>query len=322
MNELSQKIPEISIVVPLYCKEMNIEAFLSAIHEVIKPLHEQFEIILVDDGSHDNTWTVIEKASFNYPMLRAIKLSRNFGKEAAISTGLELSIGKAVIVMDGDFQHPPYLIPEMICIWREQGVDVVEAVKQERGKESWWQKVGAKIFYSIFNRLTGYALHNASDYKLIDRRVVAVWLKMGERNLFFRGMISWLGFKQVRITFVVAERFIGKSRWSIFRLFRLAVTAITSFSSLPLHIVTFLGILFFLFSFVLGFQTVYLKITGKAVSGFATVILLLLIIGSLLMISLGIVGEYIARIYHEIKRRPRYIIDRSIDNRIDDLKNR
>jgi glycosyltransferase involved in cell wall biosynthesis len=215
--------------------------------------------------------------------------------------------------MDGDGQHPPSLLPLLIEKWRTSGADIVEAVKRRRGPESLASKFGALTFYVILNKLSGFDLKGASDFKLIDRRVLDTWLAMRERNVFFRGMTAWMGFKVVRIPFEVAARRAGKSGWSYFRRAKLALIGITTFSSFPLHFVTFVGVIFFIFAIGLGIQTLYLKLAGRAFTGFATVILLELIIGSLLMISLGIIGEYLARIYEEVKGRPRYIVSESIE---------
>lgn len=313
MNKLRPN-PVISVVIPLYCEGGHLKESLSIIIHTLDSLNESYELILIDDGSTDNTWAILEEESQKYPMLRALKLSRNFGKESALCAGLEMARGSAVIVMDGDLQHPPELIPEMLRLWRESKADVIESVKKDRGREKLTSKIGSKLFYTILNVLSGYDLRGASDYKLMDRKVVDAWLRMGERNLFFRGMSAWLGFNRIKVPFEVPERIGGQSGWSFFRLLKLAITAVTAFSSLPLHFVTISGGVFLLFALILGGQTLVLKFTGRAVSGFTTIILLLLIIGSLLMISLGIIGEYIARIYEEVKGRPRYVIAEKIDS--------
>jgi glycosyltransferase involved in cell wall biosynthesis len=191
----------------------------------------------------------------------------------------------------------------------------VEAVKKYRGRESFINKIGSKLFYLILNKTSGFDLAGMTDFKLMDRRVVDEWRKMDERTIFFRGMNAWLGFKRMQIPFVVSERVGGQSRWTIFSLVRLALNSVTAFSSLPLYFISFLGICFFVFALFLGGQSLILKVTGKAVTGFTTVNLLLLIIGSALMIGLGIIGEYIARIYEEVKRRPRYIIAQTSDKK-------
>lgn len=314
MNNSLINQPLLSIIIPLYCEEAHIEKIISEIQKIMNTVNESYELILVDDGSTDNTWDVIKQEADKFPNLRAFQFSRNFGKESAISAGIEMARGNAVILMDGDLQHPPELIPEMFRLWRESKADIIEAVKSNRGKESLINKLGAGLFYTSLKKLSGYDLTNLTDYKLMDSKVVKAWLQMGERNLFFRGMSAWLGFKRIQIPFVVPERASGQSTMSISRLTRLAITAVTSFSSLPLHIVTIMGGLFLLFALIMGLQTLYMKLSGQAVSGFTTVILLQLIIGSLIMITLGIIGEYIARIYEEVKRRPRYIISDSIDN--------
>lgn len=303
----------VSIVIPVYREGDHLRSVITSIHRELENINESYEIVLVDDGSPDNTWALLKEAFNHYPMLRAVRLSRNFGKEYALCAGLEIAKGEAVIVMDGDLQHPPHLIPKMVGIWRESNADVVEAVKISRGKESIIGKLGARLFYTTLNKLSGYNLRGASDYKLLDRKVVDAWLKMGERSVFFRGMTAWLGFRRVQIPFEVPKRVGGQSRWSIFQLIKLAITGVTAFSSLPLHFVTFSGGIFFIFAVVLGIQTLFMKLTGKAVDGFTTVIILLLVIGSLLMISLGIIGLYIARIYEEVKTRPRYIILETLD---------
>lgn len=298
----------LSIIIPVYCEEKQIAVVLTAIDRILQELGLTYELVVVDDGSTDCTFMRLEEAATLLPNLRVVRLSRNFGKESAICAGLQMSKGKAVIVMDGDLQHPPQLIPEMVRLWLEAKVDVVEAVKQRRGRESFINRIGAKVFYRVLNYLSGYSLEGYSDYKLVDRKVVEAWLQMGERNLFFRGMIAWLGFRHVQLPFTVPDRVSGHSRWSVFSLIKLSLTAITAFSSLPLQLVTISGFIFLGFSIVLGIQSLWLKLTGNAVEGFTTVILLLLIIGSIIMISLGIIGVYVARIYEEVKRRPRYVI--------------
>jgi glycosyltransferase involved in cell wall biosynthesis len=313
MNDSASNQPFLSVVIPVYREGHHLKAVLSTIRTTMESLNEPFEMIVVDDGSPDDTWSVIEEESRSIPMLRALRLSRNFGKELALSAGLEIARGRAVIIMDGDLQHPPELIPEMVRQWRESGFDVVEAVKETRGPEPLVNKIGARIFYALLSRLSGYNLRGASDYKLMDRRVVNAWLKMKERNLFFRGMIVWLGFEHVQIPFSVQKRTSGASKWSIFRLIRLSITAVSGFSSLMLQVITIFGGLFFLLALYIGGDALYHYITGEAVTGFTTVILMQVIIGSLLMISLGIIGIYLGKVYDEVKARPRYIIAQEID---------
>lgn len=314
---LERGSPLISVIIPLYCEGANLPAFLADVKAALEKAGTPFELILIDDGSPDDTWKVISDEARTLPAIRAVRLSRNFGKELALCAGLERARGDAIVLMDGDGQHPPALLPDMLRLWQTTGADIVEAVKIKRGPESLSGKFGALLFYIILNKLSGFDLRGASDFKLMNRKAINAWLELQERNVFFRGMTAWLGFTTVRIPFEVARRSGGKSGWSYLKRLRLAITGLTAFSSFPLQLVTLAGALFFVFAVVLGAQTLYLKLAGRAVSGFATVILLELIIGSSLMISLGIVGEYLARIYEEVKGRPRYVVTHSIERDID-----
>jgi glycosyltransferase involved in cell wall biosynthesis len=313
MGNGSLSTPLISVVIPFYNEGSHLSSFLSDLKTALQQAGCPFELILVDDGSPDDTWERIRDEARTFPNLRAVRLSRNFGKELALCAGLERARGDAVVVMDGDGQHPPSLLPVMVEKWRSSGADIVQAVKTKRGSESLTGKLGALLFYLILNKLSGFELKGASDFKLMNRKVADTWLAMRERNVFFRGMTAWMGFSSVQIPFEVVARRTGKSGWSYFKRSKLALIGITTFSSSPLHLVTFAGVIFFIFAVGLGIQTLYLKLTGQAFTGFATVILLELIIGSLLMISLGIIGEYLARIYEEVKGRPRYVITESIE---------
>jgi glycosyltransferase involved in cell wall biosynthesis len=298
---------------PVFREGAHLLGFLAAIRSSLEKCNLPYELVLVDDGSPDDTWRVIAAEAKSFQALRALRLSRNFGKESALCAGLDHARGDAVIVMDADGQHPPSLIPEMVRLWLNSGADIVEAVKRTRGRESLSSKLGAQLFYFILNKLSGFHFKGASDFKLMNRKAVDAWLKMHERNIFFRGMTVWMGFNTVQIPFEVVPRSAGQSTWSILKRLKLALIGITAFSSFPLHLVTFAGVVFLGLSVLLGLETLYLKLAGRAVSGFATVILLELIIGSLLMISLGIIGEYLARIYEEVKGRPRYLVKESIE---------
>ncbi|MBW7474674.1 glycosyltransferase family 2 protein [Paenibacillus oenotherae] len=301
-------LPEISVIVPVYNEAGHIAASLRVIAAAVAAMTARFELIVIDDGSKDGTWEQVAALSHELEQLTIMRLSRNFGKELALCAGLEHAQGQAVILMDGDLQHPPELIPQMIAMWREQKLEVIECVKESRGKESAGKRLGASLFYYVLNGLSGFNLRDASDYKLMDAKVVAAWRSMPERIPFFRGMSAWLGYKRATISFRVPAREEGSSRFGLHNLTKLAVHAIVAFSTIPLRLVSLVGILFLLGSALLGINTLVQKLQGVAVTGFTTVILLLLIIGSFLMISLGIIGEYIAAIYHEVKGRPRYLI--------------
>jgi glycosyltransferase involved in cell wall biosynthesis len=297
----------------VYNEGAHLEQVLQSIRNELEKLNETTEIIVIDDFSEDNTWQKLEDTAKQYPGIRAIRLSRNFGKESAISAGLAVAHGEAVIVMDGDMQHPPELIPKMVSLWRKQNANVVEAVKIVRGKEPLYVRWGSKLYHRLLGVLTGFNLKGASDFKLLDRHAVEALSGMNDRNLFFRGMAAWIGFRKETVEFNVPTRIGGRSGWSLRKLIQLAFTGITSFSSLPLQLITVIGFLFFIFAFILGIQTLYMKMAGKALSGFTTVILLQLIIGSIVMWGLGLIGLYISRIYDEVKGRPRYIIGETIN---------
>jgi dolichol-phosphate mannosyltransferase len=303
---------KLSVVIPVYQEGSHIRNSIGVIEDVLNSNNIKHEFILIDDGSKDNTWQEIKSLAENKETITSLRLSRNFGKESALCAGLEYADGDMILVMDSDLQHPPTLIPEMVKAWREEGYDVVEGIKSSRGKENPLYRLGAKFFYYIIYKTSDINLGKASDFKLLDRKVVEAWKELPERAIFFRGMSAWLGFDRKQINFDVADRVNGKTKWSFFRLIRLAVNAITSYSSVPLHCITILGIFMFFGAFLLGIQTLYMKFTGRATSGFTTVILLQLMIGSSIMISLGMIGIYLTKIYKEVKARPRYLISKYV----------
>lgn len=302
--------PVLSVVMPAYCEGDQIRENFEIVHGIVARLGVAFEIVVIDDGSIDETAQILDSMTDEFPELVFASLARNFGKEGAISAGLDLARGKAVVVMDCDMQHPPDLIPEMFQLWRESDVKVVNAVKQDRGVETAVTSIGSRLFYSIFDRLTSTKLSGSSDFKLLDREVVDAYRLLPERNTFFRGLIAWFGYSQANVYFDVPGRTSGESKWSSFSLIRTAVQVIVSFSAKPLHLVTIIGVFFLIFAGLVMVQTIYRKLGGGAVEGFTTVIILILFSSSILMISLGIIGQYIAQIYDEMKRRPRYLIDR------------
>ena len=305
--------PTFSAILPVFQESSHLTLVLQRVNQELVALGEAYEIILVDDGSYDDTWAVIQAESERYPSTRAIQLSRNFGKESAIIAGLRVARGSAVLVMDADLQHPPELIPVMVDIWRRGEAEVVEAVKVLRGEETWAYRMSARLFYFIMNRTSGFNMANSSDFKLMDRKVVKALLTLKERRTFYRGLTEWVGFRKVQIPFNVPERIGGNSKWSFPALVKFSINAVTSFSTIPLFFVSLSGLIFFFLAMALAAQTLFVYLSGKAVSGFTTVILLILITGSWIMICLGIVGEYLGRIFEEIKGRPRFIVRKSIN---------
>lgn len=303
----------LSIVLPAYNEEQNIANTVEVLSRLLSENGIDYELVFISDGSKDGTFAEITKAAKTNPHVKGAEFSRNFGKEAGIFAGLEMTCGDAVIVMDCDLQHPPQVIPQMWKKWLE-GVEVVEGIKESRGKESLGYKLSAGLFYKIMSKLIKMDMNSSSDFKLLDRKVVDVLLDLPERNTFFRALSFWAGFRTESVYYQVQERQFGESKWSFWSLMKYAVANATSFSTLPLQVVTVMGVVSILFSVVLFVQTLFNFLSGTAVEGFTTVILLILIIGGFLMLSLGIIGHYIARIYEEVKGRPKYIISKVTDN--------
>lgn len=303
----------LSIVLPSYNEEQNIANTAKVLAELLEQEKIDYELVFVSDGSKDATYEEILKAAEQNPKVKGARFSRNFGKEACIFAGLRLTTGDAVIVMDCDLQHPPQVIPQMWELWQE-GYEVVEGVKSSRGKESLGYKLSAGLFYKIMSKLIKMDMNASSDYKLLDRKVVNVLLELPERNTFFRALTFWAGFHTTTVEYEVQERMYGTSKWSLVSLMKYAITNATSFSTLPLQLVTVMGVVSILFSVVMAVQTLVRYLMGNSVEGFTTVILLILLIGGFIMLSLGIIGHYIARIYEEVKGRPKYIISQVTEN--------
>ncbi len=301
----------LSIILPAFNEEINIRYACNEISKIMISEQITFELIFVDDGSKDATWESIEKVSKENSFVHGISFSRNFGKEAALIAGLSVSKGECCAVMDCDLQHPPQTLVKMYHLW-EEGYEIVEGVKTSRGKESIFHKIAAKSFYQIISRATGIDMSRTSDFKLMDRKVVDCLLIMQEKAMFFRALSSWVGFCKTQVEFDVQQRIAGKTKWSTKSLMKYAVTNITSFSTLPMQMVTGLGIVYLFFAIILFIQTITKYISGAALEGFSTVIILLLLTGSLVMISLGILGYYMAKIYDEVRNRPRYIISKTL----------
>lgn len=299
----------LSIVLPVYNEEKNIERAYEAIRKVMQRGGIAFELVYVDDGSSDKSFEIIKKLTGQVTDGRVIGLSfsRNFGKEAAIFSGLSHATGDVCAVMDCDLQHPPETLIEMYRMW-QQGFEIIEGVKRSRGKENIFYKGFSKLFYQLISKSTGIEMYRSSDFKMLDRKVVEEYIKLPERNTFFRALSSWLGYKSAIVEFDVEERMYGTTKWSVRSLLKYAIGNIASFTAVPMQLITVSGIIFFIFAIALGIWSLLQWVSGRSLEGFTTVILLLLMIGSLLMISLGIIGYYLARIYEEIKGRPRSIV--------------
>lgn len=300
----------LSVIIPSFNEHENIGRTAGTIAAILRNENIDYELIFVDDGSHDETWKEITDASLFDPNVRGIGFSRNFGKEGAIFAGLKNAAGDCAVVIDCDLQHPPELIPQMYRLW-QGGAEVVEAVKASRGREGLFHKLFAKSFYKLMKSSSGINLDGASDFKLMDRKVINALNELPERITFFRALSSWVGFTTERVEFDVQPRAAGKSKFSMKSLFRFAVNNITSFTNLPIHLITWVGVLFGIMALILGIQTLVKYFCGTAAEGFSTVILLILITGACVMVGIGVIGYYLSKIYEEIKQRPRYIISRT-----------
>ncbi len=297
----------LSIIIPSYNEEGNIHNTAKTVLEIMDAEKIPCELLFVSDGSKDATYAHIVEESQKDARVRGIEFSRNFGKEAAILAGLEAGKGDCFVIMDCDLQHPPQTIVEMYKLW-QQGYDIVEGMKKDRGDESFFYKKCAGAFYKILSSLTGFDMENTSDFKLIDKKVAKIILEMPERQTFFRALSFWVGFKSCQVYYEVAERQNGQGKWSFTSLVKYAITNIISFSSKPLNVVTIIGALSLVFGIAGCIYTFIYWLVGRAVEGFTTVILLLLMLGGCILLGLGIIGQYIAAIYQEVKCRPRYIV--------------
>ena len=312
MNHLTSTLPELSVLIPAYNEGDGLERALSTIGGILSSISPDWEIIVIDDGSQDNTYQRVCTYAQTEARVKGISFSRNFGKEAALLAGLKYAQGRAVIAIDADLQHPPELIPDMVAKWRE-GAKIVHAVKRSRKTDSLGKRMAALAVNQIISRMGGINIHNSADYKLLDRDIVDILVyQLPERERFFRGLSSWVGFQEDYVEFDVSERIENESKWSFWSLVELSITALTSFTSVPLRIVTFLGLMTLILGFAVASEALWSWYHGQAVSGFATIIITLLLIGSFIMISLGIIGEYIAKIYEEIKARPPYLVKSTV----------
>ena len=297
----------LSIVIPAFNEEENICNTAKTVQTVMEEAQIPYEIIFVSDGSSDNTFERVLELAKADRRIRGLEFSRNFGKEPAMFAGLSVIRGGCAVVMDCDLQHPPQTIVKMYRKWQE-GFEVVEGIKNTRGNESFPYKLFAKSFYKILSAFTGFDMENSSDFKLLDRKVVSILLDMPERKTFFRAMSFWAGFKNCQIRYDVAERAFGSTKWSFPKLVRYAISNIVSFSTKPLTIVSYMGVISLLAGMIVGIQTLINWASGKALEGFTTVILLLLLLGGGILLGLGIIGGYISAIYQEVKHRPRYVV--------------
>jgi glycosyltransferase involved in cell wall biosynthesis len=296
----------LSVVAPMYNEEGTAEELYSRLVTALEGL--RFELIVVDDCSTDSTPEILNRLADNDPRVRVLFLSRNFGHQAALSAGLEHARGDAVVMLDGDLQDPPELIPEMLARWRE-GYDVVYAQRTRRPGETRLKLATARWFYRLFARLTRLDLAgNAGDFRLLDRAALDALLSMNERNRFLRGMSVWIGFRQVAVPYSRDVRYAGETKYTWRRMFRFALDAISSFSWMPLQAATVLGFVFAIIAFLALPVIIVLRYAGEYVPGVASILVAVLLMGGIQLITVGLIGEYVGRIYDEVKRRPLYLV--------------
>ena len=304
----------ISIVVTLYNEEQTIASFFSALNRVTDSMGESVEYICVNDGSSDRTLQLLREQFRRDPRLRIVNLARNFGKEAALSAGLFYARGEAVIVIDADLQDPPDLIPAFLEKWRE-GYDVVYGIRSSRLADTFLKRTTATLFYKLFNRVSKVKIPTgAGDFRLLDRRAVTAMLDLPERNRFSKGLFAWIGFRQTGVEFVRDPRVGGATSWNYLRLFNFAIDAVTSFSIIPLRVASLIGVAISLFGFIYAAFLVFRTLLeGVDVPGYASIMVVMVFLGGVQLICLGLVGEYLGRLYIEAKARPLYIVSEVIE---------
>jgi polyisoprenyl-phosphate glycosyltransferase len=303
---MPRELSLLSVVAPLYNEEATVREFHRRVSEAIEDL--PYELILVDDGSSDGTAEILEELAGNDPRVKLVLLSRNFGHQAAITAGLDHAAGNAVVMIDADLQDPPELIPQLLDRWYE-GFDVISAVREAREGETWLKLATARGFYRIFAKLAQIDLQaQAADFRLLDRSALDALNSMRERNRFLRGMSVWVGFKQTAVPFQRDARYAGKTKYTPRKMLRFSLDAISSFSHVPLQLATYLGFLFSVIAFLAIPVAIGFRIAGQFVPGITTVLLVVLLLGGIQLITVGIIGEYLGRVYDEVKGRPLYVV--------------
>jgi dolichol-phosphate mannosyltransferase len=301
----------LSVVSPMYEEQDTVGPFVERVTAALGAI--PYELILVNDGSKDKTVEVMAAVAAADPRVKVVSLSRNFGHQPALTAGLEHARGDVIVMIDGDLQDPPEVVPEMLKRWSE-GIDVVYAVRQQRLGESAFKRITAQGFYRTFRRLTGLDLAvESGDFRLMDRKALNALLAMPERNRFLRGMTVWIGFSQIAVPFVRQERHAGVTKYPLRKMLRFSFDAITSFSSRPLQWATFLGFFFSLVAFLAIPLTIIARYANIFERGVPTTIIAVLLLGGIQLITLGIIGEYVGRIYDEVKHRPLYVVGKRIN---------
>ncbi len=302
------KQTQISIVIPLLNEEGNIKVLYESLLPVVEKISADYEIIFVDDGSKDSSFDIITKISQLNKRVLGISLSRNFGHQIALSAGLEHASGEAVVMLDADMQHPPEIIVDLYNKYKE-GFDIVNTIRTETADVGIFKKITSYYFYKLINRLSDIHIEPAAaDFRLMNRKTVNAFLQMKEKDRFTRGLVSWMGFKQAQIEYIAPQRFAGKSKYSLLKMFRFAADGITAFSAKPLRVSFFAGIIVSFTGLLYAIYAVFQYFGGKNIPGWTSILVSILIIGGIQLISIGIIGEYLARVFNEAKNRPMYLV--------------
>ena len=305
-GDWSRRLELLSVVAPVFNEEATLEPFYSRVCEALEGL--RFELVLVDDGSSDSSPEILSELASNDPRVHVVFLSRNFGHQTALTAGLDHARGDAVVMLDADLQDPPELIPRMLDHWRA-GCDVVYAVRQEREGESRFKLATARWFYKLFDKLAQVDLmHNSGDFRLLDRRPLNALLSMRERSRFLRGMTVWVGYRQAAVPYDRDPRYAGETKYTLSKMMRFSLDAISSFSHRPLQLATLLGFIISTLAFIAIPVVVVLRILGSYLPGFSSITIAVLLLGGIQLIAIGIIGEYVGRIYDEVKGRPLYLV--------------
>ena len=307
MNANEVNMGLLSIIVPCYNEEAVVEQFYGVATKELSTIEADKEYIFVDDGSGDKTYQILQKLAAEHEDVHYVSFSKNFGKEAAIFAGLHEAKGDAVVVIDADLQHPPKVVCEMYDLWKK-GYEAIEGVKASRGRESIFHKLMAGTFYKLISNQMGIDMDNTSDFKFLDRKVVDSLCSLKERNTFFRALSFWVGYNTTSVEYEVQERAGGETKWSLVSLVKYAIRNLTSFSFTPLYSIIWIGAIFFIIGIALAIDAIVDYICGTTVDGYPTLIVLFVIATGCILVSIGIIGVYIAKIYDEIKGRPQYII--------------